>query len=60
MVSSQLIVQVKYEKSSTNCQPRNPSLARPDFQLRFWETGLLQHGDSPVQTERGSLQLPAS
>lgn len=35
MVSSQLIVQVKYEKSSTNCQTRDPPLVRPDFQLRF-------------------------
>lgn len=36
MVSSQLIVQVKYEKSSISCQPGDPPLVRPDFQLRFW------------------------
>lgn len=60
MVSSQLIVEAKYEKSSTNCQPTTPSLVRPDFNYGFGRQGSCSLAIVPVHNRAGfPVQLPA-
>lgn len=59
MVSSQLIVKVKYEKSLTNCQPTTPPLVRPELNYGFGRQGscslaIVRSGD-PCSCQRASI-----